>query len=292
MFLDNKYTKLYFKIIERSRGRTKKSGIYYEEHHIIPESFYLNRSRRGHKGWIEGDPESPQNKTLLTAREHFICHYLLTKMTTGKGFQKAVKALNAMTTMKNGNVVRAISSSKLYASAKKIYADHMREWMRERMLGPANFARGRKRSAVSIERQKATRRENGKHSWNKGMSMSDEHKTLLSQAAAGERNPMYGKSHSNETKRKISESKIGKENKKLQGKKKSQTHKKKISESLIGKVPTTDRTVYHFTHISGIEEHCTRSELVRKYNLNSGAICNLVRGTGRVKSHKGWSLCQ
>lgn len=42
------------------------SSNYYENHHIIPRS--LNGSN------------SSENLVLLTAREHFICHWLLVKI--------------------------------------------------------------------------------------------------------------------------------------------------------------------------------------------------------------------
>lgn len=68
-FQDNKYSTWYFSIINKAKSefRTKLSRknpdyVYYESHHIIPKSF--------------GGTE----QVLLTAKEHFICHLLLTKM--------------------------------------------------------------------------------------------------------------------------------------------------------------------------------------------------------------------
>lgn len=76
------YKKLYKKIIQKAKleCRKKFNGVYYETHHIIPECLFKNRSRKGISGFIEGDPEEPLNKVLLTAREHFICHVLLYKI--------------------------------------------------------------------------------------------------------------------------------------------------------------------------------------------------------------------
>lgn len=59
------YKKIYNKIIERSKNRSLCSS-YYEKHHIIPKS--LNGS------------DDDENIAILTAREHYICHLLLTKM--------------------------------------------------------------------------------------------------------------------------------------------------------------------------------------------------------------------
>jgi hypothetical protein len=78
IFIDNKYTRIYYTIITRARNRitTEKT----ESHHIVPESFYLTRARKGRKGWLEGNANVPENKVDLTLHEHFVCHLLLTKM--------------------------------------------------------------------------------------------------------------------------------------------------------------------------------------------------------------------
>ena len=69
-FTPSKYTTWYFHIIDKAKSQDRKrypkkhpSYTYYESHHIIPRSF--------------GGTE----EVLLTAKEHFICHLLLTKMT-------------------------------------------------------------------------------------------------------------------------------------------------------------------------------------------------------------------
>lgn len=65
------YRKIYFEIInkalrkEYSGQRWKGDGNYYEKHHIIPRS--LNGK------------DIKTNLVLLTAREHYLCHWLLVK---------------------------------------------------------------------------------------------------------------------------------------------------------------------------------------------------------------------
>lgn len=70
-FLQNKYSKIYLKIIEKAilsnRSRTKNE--YFENHHIIPKSI--------------GGLDLKENLVLLTFREHYICHWLLIKFTNG-----------------------------------------------------------------------------------------------------------------------------------------------------------------------------------------------------------------
>jgi 5-methylcytosine-specific restriction endonuclease McrA len=68
LFLSNKYTSWYYAIITNAQDRI--SDGYRENHHIIPKSL--------------GGDNSIENLVKLTAREHFICHWLLTKMVENK----------------------------------------------------------------------------------------------------------------------------------------------------------------------------------------------------------------
>ena len=68
MFLDNKYSEWYYNIIDRAKSR-ELTG-YKESHHIIPKSW--------------GGSNNIDNLVDLTAREHYICHLLLIRMTTGE----------------------------------------------------------------------------------------------------------------------------------------------------------------------------------------------------------------
>ena len=100
MFLSNKYTKLYFKII------SSPSDLgYTENHHIIPKC--MNGS------------DDQSNIVSISARKHFLCHYLLTKMVKFKSqeFFKLIKAFSMMKSSSN-NQERYINS-KLYEKYKK-----------------------------------------------------------------------------------------------------------------------------------------------------------------------------
>lgn len=65
------YDKLYYSIIERAIKEERKAlrykgdGNYYESHHIIPQSF--------------GGSNNENNLVKLTAREHFLVHWILVK---------------------------------------------------------------------------------------------------------------------------------------------------------------------------------------------------------------------
>jgi hypothetical protein len=77
MFTKNKYYSYYFNIIRQAQSRDN-GDIYVEKHHIIPKSIGGNNSK--------------DNIVSLTAREHFVCHRLLTKITTGIAKSKMANA--------------------------------------------------------------------------------------------------------------------------------------------------------------------------------------------------------
>ena len=68
------YRRIYMIIITKALNeqklglRKKKNGAYYEKHHILPKSIFPLWKDR------------PFNQVLLTAREHYFCHQLLTKI--------------------------------------------------------------------------------------------------------------------------------------------------------------------------------------------------------------------
>lgn len=86
IFLENKYTKWYWSIIEKALLRKSDPSVITERHHILPKGKYMYpefRSLKIHK-W---------NGVNLTLREHFVCHLLLTKMTTGKAKRSCIYGL-------------------------------------------------------------------------------------------------------------------------------------------------------------------------------------------------------
>ena len=106
IFLENKYTKWYFHIINNAQNRIVSPDVYYEKHHITPKS-------------IGGDNIS-SNLILLTAREHFVCHLLLTKMTSGLHKSKMTYALNMMLVKRNNCHFRYLPRSKIYEITRKL----------------------------------------------------------------------------------------------------------------------------------------------------------------------------
>lgn len=107
LFLNNKYTKLYYQIIQSARK--KEYDRYTEKHHILPKSL------GGSNKW--------NNLIILSAREHFLCHYLLTKMIEmkTKHYHKMLNAFMIMKGNPNTETIRYINS-RLYNSVKSFHS--------------------------------------------------------------------------------------------------------------------------------------------------------------------------
>ncbi len=108
MFKQNKYTKWYNNIVLNAQNRSKDPSIYYESHHIVPQCM----------GGIE--------TVLLTAREHFICHMLLTKMTDDRRMKYAAKAMTMHSEKRQLKI-----SSHTYAYVKRIHAESVSERLKD-----------------------------------------------------------------------------------------------------------------------------------------------------------------
>ena len=94
-YLINKYTQWYYAIIQYAKKRENNTNIYYEKHHIIPDCFFIiNRSNGKKPGWISGNSNCPSNIVNLTFKEHFICHWLLTKMILGQPYYQMESTLS------------------------------------------------------------------------------------------------------------------------------------------------------------------------------------------------------
>jgi hypothetical protein len=78
-FIDNKYYRWYRGIVVKAQGRVLEEGTYIEKHHILPKCM--------------GGVNTPENLVRLTAREHYICHLILTKCTKGADKDKMIHAI-------------------------------------------------------------------------------------------------------------------------------------------------------------------------------------------------------
>lgn len=157
----NKYEVWYKQITKRGQLRNLESP--YERHHIIPKCF--------------GGDNSSSNLTILTAREHFICHWLLTKI--HKEGEQHWQMLNALRMMRAENKKQQRYNTKI---TSRVYA-----------------------------------------------KLKEHYATLLSEKNKGQGNGFYGKKHSDEVKKRISEANLGDRNPS-----KRPDVSKKISSSKLG----------------------------------------------------------
>ena len=144
-FLQNKYTKWYFSLVQKRRIESPTEG-YYERHHVIPRAC--------------GGGNSTDNIVKLTAKEHFIAHLLLTKAVGGRHAFAMKKALSGMANWKNKRKLTSIQYGKVRAAV-------------------AETSRGRK--------------------------MPEDAKEAIRRSKLGENNSFYGKSHGDDTRKRISE---------------------------------------------------------------------------------------
>lgn len=158
----NKYKKWYKQITERGQQRTLTT--YTESHHIVPKSL--------------GGSDESFNITNLTAREHFICHWLLIKIyPTGDEHWKMLNALRIMRAEnKNHKRYSTLITSRVYSNLKEEYA------------------------------KEQSKRFKGKNNGFYGKTHTEESKARISEANSGDKNG----AKQLEARKKIAEQKIGK----------------------------------------------------------------------------------
>lgn len=199
MFKENKYTKYYTLLTNGAKNRILTE--YTERHHIIPQSL--------------GGSNDKDNLVDLTAREHFICHWLLIKMTEGDNRGKMLYALNGM---KAENKYQQRYSSAITARVYERYRTEHAKNHSETMKGRPAWNKGRKLEGDELEQQRERTRNR----------VIDPTKQAEGQAKRLEK--LKGFRHSEETKEKQRQSQLGK----IKGPQ-SEEHRKAISESIKGK---------------------------------------------------------
>lgn len=155
------YQKVYDELIKsaQSKNRIKSKECYYERHHIIPKCL--------------GGKDVKQNLVLLTAREHYIAHKLLSKANPNNN--SLLHAWHIMTIAKTESQVRQYNvSSKEYeiirTKLSKIVSERMSKKVvseeTKRKISLAN--KGKKRTAEQSKRQSESQL--GRVPWNKGQT--------------------------------------------------------------------------------------------------------------------------
>jgi hypothetical protein len=127
--IENKYARWYKQIVTRAKSRTLSNDVYTEKHHVIPKSI--------------GGTNLKDNLVVLTAREHFICHWLLIKFTTGRFKLKMAAALSMMHRTNNDQINRykSVNFSRIYQSIKILNSEFASDRNSGRTYSPEAKAR-------------------------------------------------------------------------------------------------------------------------------------------------------
>lgn len=144
LFLDNKYTNWYFSIINSAQNRSENTE-YTEKHHIIPKSL--------------GGSNDLDNIVILSAKEHFIVHHLLTKMLDSKELRG--KMWSAFFLMHLGHEGR-VTYARTYSLAK----EHMSQHKKVINAGANNPFFGKKHSPLTKQKMS--------NSWNYSASRNQD----------------------------------------------------------------------------------------------------------------------
>ena len=114
----------------KNLNRSKKENVYYELHHIIPKCL--------------GGDNSSNNLILLTAREHFLAHYLLTKIHPDN--YKIAYAFIIMKATGSYKKQQRYINSRLYESIKVNFSI----LARKNMLGKTPWNKGKKETRLDV----------------------------------------------------------------------------------------------------------------------------------------------
>ena len=175
-FKINKYSRWYFNIM----ASPFVGEGYSETHHIIPKAM--------------GGPNSKSNLVRLTARQHFVAHRLLTKMTEGILKRKAEAAFRAVAIMKSpqakaaGGSLRVLSAT-TYEMLRIAHAENASKRMTE-LWASQEF-----RAKMSTSQPKELRSQRAKAG-------------RTAEVIEAHRQKLLGRKHSEETKQKMREARI------------------------------------------------------------------------------------
>jgi hypothetical protein len=247
----NKYKNWYDRITSDAQSRTTTE--YTETHHILPRSL--------------GGTDDKSNLTKLTAREHFICHWLLIKIYPAG--EEHWKMLNAFRMMRAENPrqqrYKAKITSRVYANLKEEYSilqskkvsgennpNFGKRWTQEQKDAQSKKITGR--IQPQSEKEKQIEASTGRTR----APFSKEWKEKLSAASSGINNSRYGVEVSEETRKKIGD--------KLRGRKQTEEEKRLRGLSNVGKTRTKKQC-----------PHCHQSVAVNGYARWHGANCKQAK---------------
>jgi len=163
------YKRIYDNIVDNAKNRILEG--YLEAHHIIPKSM--------------GGTNDNENLVKLTAREHYIAHWLLYKIHKN---DKMAFAFHMMSNRLGGSRQNSIK----YEIARKAFSKHISKLNKGKTLSESH-------------KRKISESKLGSKNPMYGKTHSDDHKEYLRDINTGDKNGFYGKTHSDEFKSKLSE---------------------------------------------------------------------------------------
>lgn len=176
MFLENKYYKWYKELTSK---QDRSLDCYTEKHHIIPRSM--------------GGKDTKENLVVLTAREHYIAHLLLTKCVEKKYRGKMLHAYVMMAKVKDSNQKRFYKINSRIFEARKIESNKLKREYRHTKETRENISKNLKgvpKPEFTEEHKKnISKGHKGQKAWNKGLKgivkYSDKTKEKMSKSAKG-----------------------------------------------------------------------------------------------------------
>ena len=169
----------YNRLIETRKFKNRESGVYYEKHHILPRSMC-------------GD-DSENNLVYLTAREHFLAHWLLWRIHRNR--QTAFAFWNMCT--RNSRQEKSSFSSISYQEAKESWintSDFKGE--KNPMFGRKHSEKTRQQLSIKAKNRTSNGMKDRKHTEEsiikmrenrKGTSISEDHKQRISEHNTGKK---------------------------------------------------------------------------------------------------------
>jgi len=261
-FLQNRWTPVYRRLCDKATGRTQQPG--HEEHHLIPESFFVQRTRSGPPGWLPGNPDEPTNLAWLSWREHRLAHRLLRRIAlpAGQTGMRTAEWFMTNATAPDGSTYRI--SSRQYERLKSEWQSHISGFIGELWQRPDY-------QTAQSEIQRRVQKELF-HSDSRRLEQSREG------ALAAWEDPDYVRRHHASlvewAQRKLATDPTFLENSLRQLAKAQEARR--------------DKTVYRWTHADGHTFVGTRADITRAYNLPS--IKQLFTRSGKNKTAYGWRV--
>ena len=243
------YKKLHDSIINNAKlsKRSKEKG-YFEAHHIVPRCF--------------GGTDSEENIVLLTPKEHYLVHRLLIAIQK-KGSKKYYQMLNAFSFMAGNGKLHGYNrvkvSSRFYEKIKTELAEKRK---------------GKKRSDSTRRKISETKKRNP-------YRPTEAQRKKHSERMKGKGNPMYGRTHSDDVKKLLSELNKGK----------SAPYVSASNKRRIGQETAATKRVQQFTKAGElVNTFISIAEAKRQTGINS--IIGVLRGRWKHAGGYGWKYVE